>query len=95
MTITVEASNVKEAAAALGLNKLTPPITITWRKSERFDAWKTIQESGCIVNAVGLPGEEVPKAFKDSKDAIKYISDILLAHDEYVMAEQKKEPVNA
>ena len=77
MAITVQAENVRDALDKLESSRRTHyPIQIRWRKGEPYDYHDTMLP-GCIVNAVGMPGQEVERSFKSAAEAMRYIKGLL------------------
>jgi hypothetical protein len=76
MAITINADNVDDALAKLRRHEPHYGIKIRWRKGEPYD-FQDRMETGCIVNAVGMPGQEVERSFKTSAEAMRYIASLL------------------
>lgn len=91
MSITISAENVEDALDKLRRREPSYGIKIRWRKGEAYDYHDTM-ECGCIVNAVGMPGQEVERSFKTYAEAVRYIATLLKMVDARAR-EQKKERV--
>jgi hypothetical protein len=76
MAITINANDVDDALAKLRRHEPHYGIKIRWRKGEAYD-YETTMLTGCIVNAVGMPGQEVERSFTSAKEALKYIASLL------------------
>lgn len=75
MGITIEAEDVIEARRILRLP--WPSISITFRKGYLGELMP-----GYIVDATIVKGEDVPKFFTNSKDALSYLNKIFGKHEE-------------
>lgn len=82
MTVNVTAENVNDAANQLGLQGRRHGINIFWRKGPQYD-YMPQHEVGCIVDATDIQGEEVPRCFASTADALRYIAALLKKHDDY------------
>ena len=90
MTIRIEATDLRDARRQLGLSLPNCPIKIYWRNTEVYSDFGRIHEPGCIVDAVGMPGEEVQRSFANSWEAVKHIHKLLKLHDKAMREERKK-----
>jgi hypothetical protein len=81
MALTIQAENIHDAAEKLGLRDSRADISIKWRRGPAFD-YRETPETGCIVDARSVPGEEVARAFKTSAEAVRYIAAMLKKHDQ-------------
>lgn len=82
MTVNVTAQTVDEAAHMLGIKGRRHGINITWRKGDQWD-YQPQHEVGCIVDATDISGEEVPRSFTSSAEALRYVAKLLKKHDDY------------
>lgn len=89
MTITISAENVDDALDKLRRHEPTYGIKIRWRKGDAFDFQDSFQ-TGCIVNAMGMPGQDVERSFKTAGEALRYIASLLKLVDA-TSKKQKKE----
>ena len=90
MTIRIEATDLRDARHQLGLSVPSCPIKIWWRNTGVFSDFGRQSEPGCIVDAVGMPGEEVQRSFPNSWEAMKHIHKLLKIHDEAVRKERNR-----
>ena len=90
MTIRIEAKDLRDARHQLGLSLPNCPIKIFWRNTDVYSDFGRIHEPGCIVDAVGIPGEEVQRSFANSWDAVRHIQKLLKLHDKAVREERAK-----
>ena len=91
MSITVQANDVGDALSQLRRNELTYAIRIRVRKGDDYSfRYGHHFKQGCIVNAVGLPGQEVERSCKSAKEAIKYLSTLLKLIDEQARIQKKE-----
>lgn len=90
MGITIQAENVQDAAAKLGVESRRRGINITWRVcDQRFD-FERLHETGCVVDATDIQGEEVERCFKTSGEALRYVASLLKKHDAYARELKKQ-----
>jgi hypothetical protein len=80
MPLTIVAENLYDAAEKLGLRDKHAPIKIEWRSGDF--GYRMAHEVGCIVDAVGMPGQEVKRVFTTSREAVRYIAGLLKLHDD-------------
>jgi hypothetical protein len=89
MGITITAETLHDALAKLERGETHYGIKIRWRKGDQLDYMPSML-TGCIVNAVGMPGQEVERSFATAGEALRYIATLLKMVDSKAR-EQKKE----
>lgn len=89
MGITINAENLEDARDKLNLREQRYGIKIRWRKGESYD-YTDQMETGCIVDARGMPGQEVERSFTTAAEALRYVATLLKVVDARAR-EQKKE----
>ena len=88
--IRIEAIDIHDARHKLGLSAPSCPIKIRWRSHEQFYDYGRIHEPGCIIDAVGMPGEETQRSFTNSWEAAKHIHKLLKMHDKHSREQRRK-----
>lgn len=91
MSITINADDVAGALAKLRRHEPHYAIRIRCRKGDPYDYHDTML-TGCIVNAIGMPGQEVERSFNTAGEALRYIATLLKTIDARAK-EQKAERV--
>lgn len=89
MSVTVTGESVDQVLGQILRHEPSYAIKIRVRKGSPFDYMDTM-ETGCIVNAVGMPGQEVERSFKNAGEAMRYIRSLFKIIDDRAR-EQKKE----
>lgn len=87
MGITINAEDLDDARDKLRLREQHWPIKLRFSNGGDYGR---IPEHGCIVDAVGAPGQDVPRKFAKSSEAVRYVASLLKKRDEYVRAELKR-----
>ena len=89
MGIVITAENVGDAMSKLHRDEPHYAIRIRWRKDDWRDSdFRPAILPGCIVNAVGLPGQEVERSFPSASEAMRYIASLLKSAEDH--AKQKR-----
>lgn len=89
MSITITGENLEDVRSKLGRDGPWSHIKIRLRKGEPYDYTHSL-EQGCIVNAVGLPGQEVERSFKSASEALRYLRSLLMAVDAQARKDKKE-----
>ena len=90
MTITVTANDLHELRGKISLRELRPAIGIRWRRNR--DDWNydgTI-ESGCIIDARDVLGEEVEQSFTSDAAAISYLKSLFKKKTKAALKQKKQ-----
>lgn len=91
MGITINAENLDDACDKLRLREQHYGIRIRWRKDNDLSDWgRAMLLPGCIVNAVGLPGQEVEQSFTTAGEALRYLAKLLKMVDATARNEKAK-----
>ena len=85
MGITITAENLADARDKLSLRDANWPIKVRFIENIYNDE----PISGCIVDAVGSPGQNVQRQFSKSSDALRYIASVLKYRDDFVKDKKK------
>lgn len=89
MTITVTGDNLYDLRSKIGARERPTPIKIRWRDANgRLNNSLDVHETGCVVDARNVFGEEVERSFKTAGQAIRYVASLIRRHEAY--AKQSK-----
>lgn len=87
MSITATANDIHELRYKVGARAVEGNIVIRFRGGD----YGRIPQSGCIVDATRVEGQEVPRKFETAGEAMRYIAGILKWHDAWVRKEKKRQ----